>query len=280
MVADKQRTWFRFALILFFMAWLLRVSPALTNLAPFTPTDWHFYLVSQLLLLAGYYPLAGYPTEQWTRRRWVLVLAGLLLYAVVSWATNIFRYPGITSITLRLGVVIPLLWGLKLGPAAGFVVGAGGNHLGDMLTGWGFFPMWNVGNGLMGLVAGLVYLAPASPRLVRFLLAAEFVLLAVLGIVQWWGTAATIWVWVYGWLLLMAAVTWVNCERRPRGAKAVAWGTAGVLAGMAVATTAEIWTVPLSFHDMITKNLVVVVGANLLFVQTLLPVLYRAWQED
>src|SRR5207244_1029308 len=37
----------------------------------------------------------------------------------------------------------------------GFFTGAFGNILGDALTGWGVFPIWDIANGLMGFIPGL-----------------------------------------------------------------------------------------------------------------------------
>ena len=156
MVTEQRYAWGKFVAILVAMALLLRVSPALTQTEPYPELDWQFYIACNLLLAAAYYPLAGRSTETLGRKQLWLMVGGLVLYAAVSWFTNIFRYPNISTITLRLGVVVPILMGLGFGPAVGFVVGAAGNHLGDSFSGWGFFPMWNMGNGLMGFVAGLI----------------------------------------------------------------------------------------------------------------------------
>jgi uncharacterized membrane protein len=206
------------------------------------------------------------------------MLGGAVLYALVSWTTNIFRYPGISTITLRLGVVVPILMGLAFGPAVGFVVGAAGNHLGDFISGWGFFPLWNFGNGLMGLVAGLIHFVPAKYRPVPRLLAAELIILLLLLATQFLAEVQTTWLVVYIWLIVVAAVAWQMHGRYPRPTTAIAWGTAGVMLGMGFASVAELWTLQLPLVEMLTQNLVVIIGANLLFTQTLLPVIYNAWE--
>ena len=48
--------------------------------------------------------------------------------------------------------------------------------------------------------------------------------------------------------------------------------------GMGFASVVELWTLQLPLVEMLTKNLVVIIGANLLFVQTLLPLIYNAWE--
>ena len=153
MVTSRRHVWVKFLAIILLMTLLLRFSPSVTQTEPFAPLEWRLYVACNFLLLALYYPLAGRATEKITSRQLWLMLGGSILYALISWTTNIFRYPDISTITLRLGVVVPILMGLAFGPAVGFVVGSAGNHLGDFISGWGFFPLWNLGNGLMGLVA-------------------------------------------------------------------------------------------------------------------------------
>jgi energy-coupling factor transport system substrate-specific component len=43
----------------------------------------------------------------------------------------------------------------SFGPWVGLLAGFIGNTLGDALSGWGFYWNWSLGNGLMGMVAGL-----------------------------------------------------------------------------------------------------------------------------
>jgi hypothetical protein len=51
----------------------------------------------------------------------------------------------------------------------GFFTGFVGNILGDALTGWGVFPTWDIGNGLMGLIPGLVWAFKDKTRSVNTL---------------------------------------------------------------------------------------------------------------
>jgi hypothetical protein len=109
------------------------------------------------------------------QKRALIIFVGILLYAGLSWVTNIFL-AGDQGIEIRPGVAVPIFVGLAYGPLAGFVVGFLGNFLGDFLTGWfayplnpstgnillditkGFFLQWQLGNGLMGAIAGLATL--------------------------------------------------------------------------------------------------------------------------
>ena len=81
---------------------------------------------------------------------------GAALYGVLSWASNFVALPAAGNIALRPAVSIPMFFGVAFGPLVGFLSGAVGNILGDFLSGWGFFWNWDVGNGLMGLVPGLM----------------------------------------------------------------------------------------------------------------------------
>jgi uncharacterized membrane protein len=85
----------------------------------------------------------------------VMMAIGAGLYGVLSWVFNIVPVPSVSLVSLRPVVAIPIFFGFAFGPAVGFFTGAFGNVLGDALTGWGVFPVWDIGNGLMGLVPGL-----------------------------------------------------------------------------------------------------------------------------
>jgi uncharacterized membrane protein len=85
----------------------------------------------------------------------VMMAIGAGLYGVLSWIFNIVPVPSVSLVSLRPVVAIPIFFGFAFGPAVGFFTGAFGNVLGDALTGWGVFPVWDIGNGLMGLVPGL-----------------------------------------------------------------------------------------------------------------------------
>ncbi|MFZ5911519.1 MAG: ECF transporter S component [Chloroflexota bacterium] len=80
---------------------------------------------------------------------------GAALYGVFSWATNIFPLPAAGNITFRPAVAVLVFFGAAYGPWVGLLAGFVGNMLGDMLSGWGFYWNWSLGNGFMGLLAGL-----------------------------------------------------------------------------------------------------------------------------
>lgn len=94
----------------------------------------------------------------WTfgTREVVFAAIGAALYGVLSWATNVLALPAAGNISLRPAVAIPMFFGVAFGPIVGFMAGAVGNILGDFLSGYGFWWSWDLGNGIMGMIPGLV----------------------------------------------------------------------------------------------------------------------------
>jgi energy-coupling factor transport system substrate-specific component len=107
-------------------------------------------------------------TSSWVRpamKQIAVMVAGSVLYAVAICLTAILNIPGADNVQLRPGVAIPILCGILFGPAAGFVTGFVGNLAADQFLDWGFWFYWYIGNGIMGLAAGLFRPPPtAYPR--------------------------------------------------------------------------------------------------------------------
>jgi len=94
-------------------------------------------------------------------REVVYAAIGAALYGVFSWVTNFLALPAAGNISLRPAVAIPMFFGIAFGPIVGFLSGFVGNILGDFLSGWGFWWSWSLGNGIMGLIPGLIGLLGA-----------------------------------------------------------------------------------------------------------------------
>ncbi len=92
----------------------------------------------------------------------VYAAIGAALYGVLSWASNALALPAAGNIALRPAVAIPMFFGVAFGPVVGFIAGAVGNILGDFMSGWGFWWHWDLGNGLMGLIPGLMVASVVS----------------------------------------------------------------------------------------------------------------------
>lgn len=118
---------------------------------------------------------------QFGTREVVFAAIGAALYGVLSWVTNIFPLPAAGNISFRPAVAIPMFFGIAFGPVAGFISGAVGNILGDFLSGYGFWWSWDIGNGLLGLIPGLIWLSITSYKAKNSILKAElFVILAAI----------------------------------------------------------------------------------------------------
>nr|BAL53510.1 hypothetical conserved protein [uncultured Chloroflexota bacterium] len=121
---------------------------------------------------------------------------GAALYAVLSYLTNFLQIPSAGNVSLRPGVVIPIFFGVAFGPLVGFISGFLGNILGDLLSGYGFWFWWDLGNGLMGLIPGLVAAGITSFKERQAILRAE--VFAFLGVVVGMGLASLSEMWVSG----------------------------------------------------------------------------------
>jgi energy-coupling factor transport system substrate-specific component len=82
---------------------------------------------------------------------------GAALYGVLGWATAVARIPGPFNVSVRPAVVIPMFFGAIFGPWVGFFTGFVGNVIIDLLSGYGFSWNWSLGNGLLGLIAGMAF---------------------------------------------------------------------------------------------------------------------------
>jgi energy-coupling factor transport system substrate-specific component len=98
-------------------------------------------------------------TWEFGTRQVVYGAIGAALYGVFSYATNIFPLPAAGNVTFRPAVAVLIFFGAAYGPWVGLLAGFFGNMLGDGLTGWGFYWNWSLGNGLMGMVPGLIMAA-------------------------------------------------------------------------------------------------------------------------
>lgn len=129
-------------------------------------------------------------------REVVYAAIGAALYAVLSYLTNFLQIPSAGNVSFRPGVVIPIFFGVAFGPLVGFISGFLGNILGDLLSGYGFWFWWDLGNGLMGLIPGLIAAGLTSFKDGRSILRAE--LFTILGVVVGMGLASLSEMWVSG----------------------------------------------------------------------------------
>ncbi len=223
-------------------------------------------------------------------RQVVYAAVGAALYGVLSWATNVLQLPSVSLVALRPAVVIPVFFGLEFGPAVGFLAGFVGNALGDSLTGWGVFPIWDLGNGLLGLVPGLWLAFKDRVRatdVVLGIVAVISILTTVLLLVHPTiidpngnGTA-TIDVGGFWWIPLLGLVLVAGLRfaliKRPEIAAAQVWGALGIFVGVGFSSMADIWWNGYNFPTAFLGEFVPAGGSDLINVAILLPILVTAW---
>jgi energy-coupling factor transport system substrate-specific component len=91
-------------------------------------------------------------------RQIVYMALGAALYGGLSIVTNVIQLPSAGNVSFRPAIVIPLFFGAVFGPWVGLFAGGIGNLIGDYFSGYGVYWNWDVGNGLIGFIAGLAML--------------------------------------------------------------------------------------------------------------------------
>lgn len=119
---------------------------------------------------------------------------GAALYAVLSVATNFLQIPAAANVSVRPAVAIPMFFGLAFGPWVGFLTGFVGNIISDLISGYGFWLWWDIGNGLMGLVPGLIYLTITDFRSISNIVKAEIMVIVGAAVGMFVAALSEIWV--------------------------------------------------------------------------------------
>ena len=127
-------------------------------------------------------------------REVVFAAIGAALYGVLSALTNALQIPGAANVAVRPAVSIVFFFGLAFGPIVGFITGMLGNIIGDLLSGYGFWIWWDIGNGLMGLVAGLFYPYMTTYRAARDLILGEIAVVLGAAVGMFFASLTEIWV--------------------------------------------------------------------------------------
>ncbi len=130
-------------------------------------------------------------------RQVVYMALGIALYAVLNIIFNLVQLPnaGGGAIALRPGIVIPLFFGVVFGPIVGFFVGGFGNIIGDLISYHSFYWNWDLGNALIGFVAGLAMLYTVGRYTkTRAIVVAE--VFSVIAVIVGIGVAAYTDIWV------------------------------------------------------------------------------------
>ena len=251
------------------------------------------WLVFSLLAFAAIYVVyfMTRDSEAWVvgTRQVVMMAIGAALYGIFAWLFNasVIVVPSVSLVSIRPGIAIPVFFGFAFGPVVGFFTGAVGNILGDFLSGWGVYPVWDVGNGLIGLVAGFVMLFPDKKKSTNFLtwLIVALIALAVGFIViepevPVWGemTDQSGFIWVMIIAGVFAILARFFGERLGADTAAInLWGALGIIVGIGFAAFADIWINGYTFLVAMVGEFVPAAGPNIINAAILAPILLLAY---
>jgi uncharacterized membrane protein len=204
--------------------------------------------------------------------------------------------PSVSQVALRPAICIPMFFGYAFGPVVGFFTGAVGNMFGDALSGFGLSPQWSVGNGLVGLIAGLAMLFEDKKKSMDVVLIVSGVL-AALGTVifflnqsipnmQYFNPPANVFgdqqISLFAGLSALVGFVLVLAIRFIFGqnvdlAAAVTWSLLGNFLGLGFAAISDVWINGYNLPTAIVGEFLPSAGPNMLFAAILVPLLVVAY---
>jgi len=249
-----------------------------------------FTAIAVVILIVLYLVSAGSEAWEVGTRQVVYMAIGAALYGVFNWIFNTIPMPSVSQVALRPSVCIPIFFGYAFGPVVGFFTGAVGNIIGDFLTGWGVYPAWDIANGFMGLIPGLVLLFADKKRSLNFLtivfgvltvvvVAMIFINPRVIG--PWTGEIEDFSFWAWAFLVggIVVIVGRFVLERFSEDLAAVnIWGSLGIILGIGYAAIADIWINGYSLATALIGEFAPAAGPNILNSMILTPILLAAYQ--
>jgi len=231
-------------------------------------------------------------------RQVVYMAIGAALFAVFSYLFNgtVFVVPSVSQVALRPAIAIPMFFGYAFGPVVGFFTGAVGNMFGDALTGFGLSPQWSVGNGLVGLISGMVWLFADKKKSINVVLLISAVLAAAITIFYFinpttanamfydvnnniFGDAP---ISMFAGVSVLIGLAIVLIVRFVFGknidvAAAVTWSMLGNLLGIGFAAVSDIWINGYPPAVALVGEFLPSAGPNLIFAAVLVPILVAAY---
>lgn len=232
-------------------------------------------------------------------REVVYMAIGAALYAIFSYLFNgtVFVVPSVSQVSLRPAICIPMFFGYAFGPAVGLFTGAVGNMFGDALTGFGLSPQWSVGNGLIGMIAGMVWLFKDKKRSINIVLIISAILAVGATIVYAlnrnvanqlffdveagiFGDAQISMFAALTALIGLAIVLAIRVvfKQNVDIAAAVTWAMLGNFIGIGFAAISDIWINGYSPAVAIVGEFLPAAGPNMIFGAILVPILVAAYE--
>jgi hypothetical protein len=257
-----------------------------------------FVAVGLIIVFVIYWLTKSSGIWQVGTREVVYMAIGAALYAIFSYLFNgtVFVVPSVSQVSLRPAIVIPMFFGYTFGPVVGFFTGAVGNMFGDALTGFGLSPQWSIGNGLVGLIAGLALLYTDKKKAMNNVLIISAVLTALATIVYFIGKTVPNMLFfdvpndIFGdqqitliaglsvliGFVLVLIVRYLFGKNLDIGA-AVMWSMLGNLIGIGFAAISDIWINGFSPVVATVGEFIPAAGPNLIFAAILVPMLVAAY---
>jgi uncharacterized membrane protein len=252
-----------------------------------------------MVIVFGVY-YATRTNEMWNvgTREVVYMAIGAALYAVLSYLFNgtVFAVPSVSQVALRPAIAIPMFFGFAFGPVVGFFTGAVGNMFGDALTGFGLYPQWSVGNGLVGFIAGLIFLWKDRRKSLDTVLIVSAVVAALATVLYLlnrntpntlffdvenniFGDAPITWFAGLSAIIGLALVLVIRFVFRENVdiAAAVTWSALGNFLGIGFAAISDIWINKYSLEVAIVGEFLPAAGPNMIFAAILVPLLVLAY---
>jgi uncharacterized membrane protein len=257
-----------------------------------------FVGIGALIAFAIY--LATRQNKAWEvgTRQVVWMAIGAALYAVFSWLFNgtVFVVPSLSQVALRPAIAIPMFFGFAFGPVVGFFSGAVGALFGDALTGFSLSPQWEIGNGLVGLIAGMPMLFANKKKSLDAVLITGGVLTLLATVVFFLNKALpnTLFydvpnnifgdapISLFAGISILVGFVLVLVVRFAFGknldiATAVTWSMLGNILGIGFAAISDVWINGYSPAAAIVGEFLPAAGPNLIFAAILVPLLVVAY---
>jgi hypothetical protein len=257
-----------------------------------------FVIVGLLIALIIYYVTRENKAWEVGTREVVYMAIGAALYAIFSYLFNgtVFVVPSVSQVALRPAIAIPMFFGYAFGPVVGFFTGAVGNMFGDALTGFGLSPQWSIGNGLVGLVAGMALLFTDKKKSINTVLIISIVLSILATLVYVINRTVPNMLYfapeqnIFGdqpisgfaglsaivGLILVMVVRYLFRDNLDIAA-AVTWGMLGDLIGIGFAAISDVWINGFPLSVAIVGEFLPSAGPNLIFAAILVPILVGAY---
>ncbi|MCX6066542.1 MAG: ECF transporter S component [Chloroflexi bacterium] len=288
-----------FAIVMFGLGTTEKLGPFNFSVDQATlPLRFAFVVIGVAVAFAVYFFTKENKIWEVGTREVVYMAIGAALYAIFSYLFNgtVFVVPSLSQVSLRPAIAIPMFFGYAFGPVVGFFTGAVGNMFGDALTGFGLSPQWSIGNGLVGFVAGLVYLfkdKKKSMDMVLYISGGLTVLAAVLYFLNpsqsnmtFFDPANNVFgdaqislfagISILVGFVLVAAVRF-GFAKNVDVAAAVTWGMLGNILGIGFAAISDIWINGFSVPAAVVGEFLPAAGPNLIFAAILVPLLVAAY---